>query len=94
MIFGQEFDNDQRTGSSMRSSQCISATEKAVLVIGGISLNSLTHLYVIRGAFTVQRYRDKILQPIVLPALQEMGSAAQFLAIPRVTAFQFAKICE
>ena len=44
----------------------------SVLVWGGIRLNNRTPLYVIEGNLTAQRYRDEILQPIVLPALKEM----------------------
>ncbi|GFT83150.1 transposable element Tcb2 transposase [Trichonephila clavipes] len=39
-----------------------------VLVYGGISIDGLTDLYIIRdGPLTARRYRDEILRPIVVP---------------------------
>ena len=45
---------------------------------GGISLNSRTPLYIIEGTLSAQHYRDEIIQPIVLPTLQEMELGALY----------------
>ncbi|GFS74446.1 transposable element Tcb2 transposase [Trichonephila clavipes] len=45
-----------------------------VLVYGGISIDGLTDLYIIRdGPLTARRYRDEILRPIVVPYAAAIG---------------------
>lgn len=48
----------------------------SVMVWGGIGLNHRTPLHRIQGTLTGIRYRDEILRPIAIPALQAMGQGA------------------
>ena len=46
----------------------------SVMVWGGISLHTRTPLYHVRGNLNAIRYRDEILQPLVVPQLQLIGA--------------------
>lgn len=46
------------------------------MVWGGIHLHGRTPLHLVRGTLTAVRYRDEILQPLVVPTLQAMGADA------------------
>lgn len=46
------------------------------MVWGGISLRTRTPLYHVRGNLNAVRYRDEILQPLVVPQLQQIGHNA------------------
>ena len=48
----------------------------SVIVWGGFSLHHRTPLYHIKGNLTGLRYRDEILRPLVLPALNTIGAGA------------------
>ena len=49
------------------------------MVWAGITADSpRTDLHVLWGNFTAQRYRDKNVQPIVLPFMQRIGPGAIF----------------
>lgn len=50
----------------------------SVMVWGGFSLNHRTPLHRVEGRLTGVAYRDTILRPLVLPALQAVGPGAQF----------------
>ena len=41
------------------------------MVWGGIFRDSKTRLVIIRGNLTAQRYRDEILQPVLLPFIEQ-----------------------
>ena len=50
----------------------------SVMVWGGIGLNHRTPLHRIQGTLTGVRYRDEILRPVAIPALQAIGQGAMF----------------
>ena len=84
--FSLSFNDDQTRVWRNQGEMFVDATvtehdrygEGSVFVWGGISLNSRTPLYIIEGTLTAQRYRDEILQTIVLPTMQEMGPGALY----------------
>ena len=45
----------------------------SVMVWGGIHLRGRTPLHLVQGNLTAVRYRDEILQPLIMPTLQAMG---------------------
>ena len=50
----------------------------SVMVWGGFSLHHRTPLHIVNGRLTGVAYRDTILRPLVLPALQAVGNGAIF----------------
>lgn len=48
----------------------------SIMIWGGISEHHRTPLYHVQGMLNAQGYRDQILRPLVLPALQQMGPLA------------------
>ena len=50
----------------------------SVMVWGGMSLTTLTPLHVVDGNLNGVRYREEVLAPIALPALEELGPGAIF----------------
>ena len=50
----------------------------SIMVWGGISAHHKTPLYHVVGNLTGVRYRDEVLQPFVVPALQQIGPNAVF----------------
>ena len=50
----------------------------SVMVWGGFSLHHRTPLHIVQGRLTGVAYRDTIVRPLVLPALQAVGNGAIF----------------
>ena len=50
----------------------------ALMVWGGVSLHHRTPLHLVDGRLTGVAYRDTIVRPLVLPALQAIGNGAVF----------------
>ena len=49
-----------------------------LMVWGGMSLGTTTPLHFVDGILNGIRYRDEVLEPIVLPALEHLGPGAIF----------------
>ena len=45
----------------------------SIMVWGGIHLHGRTPLHIVHGRLNAIRYRDEILQPLIMPALQAIG---------------------
>ena len=50
----------------------------SVMVWGGMSLATRTPLHLVDGILNGIRYRDEVLEPVVLPALGDLGPGAIF----------------
>ena len=66
------------SGTWTPHSRSTAATTAKIMVWGGISYHTRTPLHHVAGNLNGVGYRDHILQPIVLPALNAVGQGAVF----------------